>query len=213
MDNTRPTLAHRGQRHGVPAAAASAPTVKQHARSGGTTPEVHAKPPAPGRSRKRIGSRAAATVQPSGVDSPSVRSWPPKRWSAWRQESCLALQCSGSWVSSARHFGRPRSCWRIHHAWRTDVEEPGGMRVVHARCRDARSLSHCAFRLASLEARPCASALFGRLVCATATETFNPAPESVTALLGRRRRSSRERGFGVAARGVRTARRRRKSRA
>ncbi|HKO50645.1 MAG TPA: hypothetical protein VJV79_23155 [Polyangiaceae bacterium] len=64
-----------------------------------------------------------------------------------------------------------------HHAWRTDVQEPGGMASFTL---DAATLDVCPMRLrlAPLEARPCVSALFGRFA-ARGTNTFDPAAESV----------------------------------
>jgi hypothetical protein len=68
----------------------------------------------------------------------------------------------------------------FHHAWRTDVHEPGGTASFSL---DAATLDVCPlrFRLAAIEARPCGSALFGRFA-ARATDTFDPAAESVRPL-------------------------------
>jgi hypothetical protein len=62
------------------------------------------------------------------------------------------------------------------HAWRSDLEEPGGTASFML---DAASLDACPllFRTSVLETRPCASLLGGRLL-ARATATQNPASES-----------------------------------
>lgn len=78
-------------------------------------------------------------------------------------------------------FDRP-SLWSpafvlgVRHAWRTDIEEQGGSASFTL---DAASLDVCPvrFRYGVIEARPCGTALFGRL-SARGTDTFNPAAES-----------------------------------
>lgn len=78
-------------------------------------------------------------------------------------------------------FDRP-SLWSpalvlgVRHAWRTDVQEQGGSASFTL---DAATLDACPvrFRLGVVEARPCGSALLGRM-SARGTDTFNPAAES-----------------------------------
>jgi len=64
----------------------------------------------------------------------------------------------------------------LRHAVRSNVEEPGGNASFTL---DAASLDICParFRLGVLEARPCGTALFGRM-SARGTDTANPGPES-----------------------------------
>ncbi|HET7539846.1 MAG TPA: hypothetical protein VFK05_08235 [Polyangiaceae bacterium] len=65
----------------------------------------------------------------------------------------------------------------VRHAWRSDVEAPGGRASF---LLDAATLDLCPvrFRRGVIEARPCGSVLFGRF-SAQGTDTANAAPESV----------------------------------
>ncbi len=79
-------------------------------------------------------------------------------------------------------FDRP-SLWSpsvalgVRHAWRSELQEPGGNASFTL---DALTLDACPvrFRWRAIQARPCGSLLFGRLV-ALGEQTFNPAAESL----------------------------------
>ncbi|HEY0468531.1 MAG TPA: hypothetical protein VGC79_30260, partial [Polyangiaceae bacterium] len=79
-------------------------------------------------------------------------------------------------------FDRP-SLWSpsimlgVRHAWRTEIQEPGGSASFML---DAATFDVCPvrFRWRAIQARPCGSLLFGRLI-ARGEQTFNPAAESV----------------------------------
>ena len=64
----------------------------------------------------------------------------------------------------------------VRHAWRSEIPELGGKASF---ALDAATLDTCPlrFRWRAIEARPCASVLFGR-VTARGSETLNPAAES-----------------------------------
>jgi len=159
----------------APAAAAASSDNKEASRSAATVSSP--KPAAPG-----------PTGETQAIDAANANAGPGSRVTFGAQMAAESLVgvapgvMPGVAVFAIASLESP-SLWSPalvlagHHAWRTDVQEPGGTASFTL---DAATLDVCPLRLrlAPLEARPCVSALFGRFA-ARATDTFDPAAESV----------------------------------
>lgn len=180
MDN--PTNGSTSTAGGAPGAAAvrSDSSDNEHASRSAVTaspPKPHAKPPAPGSTdeTQRVNAANGSTGSGSRVTfgaqlaAESLVGIAPGVMPGVAVFAIASLESPSLW-SPALVLGG-------HHAWRTDVQEPGGMASFTL---DAATLDVCPLRLrlGPLDARPCVSALFGRSA-ARATDTFDPAAESV----------------------------------
>lgn len=176
VDN--PTNGSASKAGGVPAAGAVSSDNKEanRAAASASSPKPHPEPPAPVPTGEAQGVNTA-----NGAGSGSRVTFGAQL----AAESLVGVApgvMPGAAVFAIASLDSP-SLWSPtlvlggHHAWRTDVQEPGGTASFTL---DAATLDVCPLRLrlAPLEARPCVTGLFGRFA-ARATDTFDPAAESV----------------------------------